>query len=61
MSERKIVDYKIISEPNEFLLENDVNRMIREGFILLGSPFMGVDIPFETKTNFYQAMVKYEE
>lgn len=71
MSERKIVDYRIILDSYALELEHKVLELLRDGYKLFGHPFQRI-IPLNGenfgneeesrgRSYLYQAMIKYEE
>jgi len=59
MSDRKIIDYDILTNSNEGILKVSVKGAIKKGWQPLGGMATSTVATYDLKC--YQAMVKYEE
>ena len=57
MSDRRILEYVMVSDSSAYGITRDINRKMEEGWELYGDPMMSKGRYSE---NYSQAMVKYE-
>lgn len=59
ITERRIIEFRLIEETSTGSLNNEVNRLLRDGFELRG--FVEFHSPKAYRDEYRQTMVKYEE
>lgn len=56
--QREIIEYKTVCRKDNESLDKKVNKLLKEGYELYGSPHV---VDYGYSFEFYQAMVKYKE